>query len=858
MYIVDGKTFSDIADAIREKTGKPDSMTPLQMPDEIRGIQGGGIELAGLIISKQPNKTAYKAGETFDPTGMVVEAVYDNGATLEVDGYTWTPSAPLTAADAKVTIQYNEAALSATATVVITVAKNYGSVSLEPSTVTLGPDQLSTTVLVTRSGTGAITAQSNDQSVCTVSVLGDVVTVQSVNETTGNTTVTVSVAEDDTYLAATAKLTVQAKFLPEKKPLNDMTWEEIRTVVDAGQHKNYFADGDTKMILVNGFVGTEAIVNTFGVFILGLDHNQDIQGTGITFGGFKSALSGGVDVAFVDSNYGQSSTSGGRWFNMNHSANTNVGGWSGCDIRYDILGSTKKKGQDAAEDTATNPLADRLMTCFPKDLRTVMSPMTIYTDNVGGGSDNAQNVTETVDYLPLMAEFEVFGERTYANTAEQNYQKQFDYYKSGNSKVRYKHNDTGTAASARCRSVHATNSNNFCLVYTNGSANHSDASNSWAVAPIFFIGHPPKKSPNLTIDPTSLVVSATSPTATITVTRNGDGAITAEANNTNVIVSVEGTTITVQRNTEEVGSAFITVRCAETDEYKPATTAAAVLVNLPEKKPMDEMTWADITTVAKAGQASNYFEDGDAKEIVIDGVVGGGTKFNSISIDVFVLSTKHNEAVEGENLIHLSIGRISGKDVALVDSMYGNASTTGARFFNINQYSATNAGGWKDCGMRHTIFGNTRTQGGDATDDVIKNPISETLMTILPSDLRAVMTTCTKWTDNVGGGTNAPENVTATQDSITLASEFEVYGAITHSNPEEQNHQEQYSYYKAGNSKVRYKHSSTDDAADVWTRSSSIAFSTTFVRIDSSGNTANNNANISRGISPIIFVGGTA
>ena len=42
-----------------------------------------------------------------------------------------------------------------------------------------------------------------------------------------------------------------------------------------------------------------------------------------------------------------------------------------------------------------------------------------------------------------------------------------------------------TAANAWCRSVNSSNSNNFCLVNTDGSANNNNANNSWAVAPGF-------------------------------------------------------------------------------------------------------------------------------------------------------------------------------------------------------------------------------------------------------------------------------------------------------------------------------------------------------------------------------------
>lgn len=41
-YVIDSETLTDIADAIREKTGKSALMTPLEMPGEVRSISGGG------------------------------------------------------------------------------------------------------------------------------------------------------------------------------------------------------------------------------------------------------------------------------------------------------------------------------------------------------------------------------------------------------------------------------------------------------------------------------------------------------------------------------------------------------------------------------------------------------------------------------------------------------------------------------------------------------------------------------------------------------------------------------------------------------------------------------------------------
>ena len=236
---------------------------------------------------------------------------------------------------------------------------------------------------------------------------------------------------------------------------------------------------------VNGTVGTQAVNGTYYAYIIGFNHNSSKEGNGITFGTFKTALSGGTDICLVDGNYNSYSTNGTKYFNMNHSSNTNAGGWKGCDLRYDVLGSTNTNDGDATATTATNPVANTLMAALPSDLRAVMQPMTIYTDNTGGGSDNASYVTKTTDYLPLLAEYEIFGTRTYANSAEKNYQAQYAYYSAGNSKVKYRHSATGSTAWWWGRSPYCTNGSYFCNVYTNGNANASTAGNSNGVAPAF-------------------------------------------------------------------------------------------------------------------------------------------------------------------------------------------------------------------------------------------------------------------------------------------------------------------------------------------------------------------------------------
>ena len=211
------------------------------------------------------------------------------------------------------------------------------------------------------------------------------------------------------------------------------------------------------------------------------DHDSSTVGgtkDGITFGTFKTALTGGKDVCLM-SGYNDDSD-----FRMN-TTNTNSGGWKNSDMRYNILGSTNAQNGNATATTATSPKSNTLMSCLPADLRAVMRPMCIYTDNTGGGSNTASYVTTTIDFLPLLAEFEIHGARTYANSTEKNNQTQYAYFKKGNSKVKYEHDSQSSSSGWRSRSPHSGSNSDFCSVTGSGGATSNYALGSRGVAPAF-------------------------------------------------------------------------------------------------------------------------------------------------------------------------------------------------------------------------------------------------------------------------------------------------------------------------------------------------------------------------------------
>ena len=162
---------------------------------------------------------------------------------------------------------------------------------------------------------------------------------------------------------------------------------------------------------------------------------------------------------------------------MNQS-NINSGGWNGSYMRKTVLGNSG---------SPTSPPANSLMAALPADLRAVMKSTTKYTNNTGGGSDNASYVTATTDYLFLLAEFEVFNASSGANSAEQNYQKQYDYYKAGNSRVAYNHTAVTTAVWWWLRSPNYGSSGSFRRVAAGGGGSGISACYSAGVRPGFSV-----------------------------------------------------------------------------------------------------------------------------------------------------------------------------------------------------------------------------------------------------------------------------------------------------------------------------------------------------------------------------------
>ena len=333
------------------------------------------------------------------------------------------------------------------------------------ATITVNVDS-GASVTLKKGGTTIATKTSNGTAVFTVTETGAYTVTATKNGQTTSGSVNV--------VSGTASYSLTLSFV--SSTLNNNEWSVIKSVSDAGQGANYWSIGDRKAVTLNGTVGKLSLSNvTTYAFIIGFNHNASVEGANrIHFQLAKTALSGGTDVCLCDSSYNSTVSTTG-YFSMN-SSRTNSGGWASSQMRTNICG------------TSLSSYSGTIIAVIPAALRAVLKSVTKYTDNTAnGGGSTASYVTATTDYFFLLSEFEVFGSITYGNTNEKNKQAQYAYYSAGNSKIKYKHDGTSTAAYWWLRSPLASHSYSFVYVYAGGTVYYYNANYSLGFAPGFCV-----------------------------------------------------------------------------------------------------------------------------------------------------------------------------------------------------------------------------------------------------------------------------------------------------------------------------------------------------------------------------------
>lgn len=248
---------------------------------------------------------------------------------------------------------------------------------------------------------------------------------------------------------------------------------------------------------------------------------------------------------------------------------------------------------------------------------------------------------------------------------------------------------------------------------------------------------------------------------------------------------------------------------------------------------LNNNTWEQIAEASINGVAESVWNVGDAKEIILSGsILTGKTAWGRPeTVDIsgtylcYILGFNHNADLEGANRIHFQLARsTAGKELCFYGCQLSSAFGT--------------AGGWETCNLRNEILGTSITN------------YSGTFLGALPADLRAVMRTAQKYSDNGSGNFGT---VSATTDYLWIPAEKEVFGTVTEGTSGQGEYQAQYAYYATGGSKIRYGHHDTRDTErEWWLRSRADAF--TFCYVDDTGNVASEVPSETFGLAPIFCV----
>lgn len=324
--------------------------------------------------------------------------------------------------------------------------------------VALSMTHISEEVYVIGHSVSGISVTSSDSTIASVSPHGDSFTVYA--EGSGTCTLTVT----DTTSMTTKTINVTCTSVPSAV-LNDNTPAQIQAAARAGIASQLWSVGDRIGIAMSGTVGGVTLNSTRYAYIIGFDHNAAVEGINtIHFQIGFSTLSGGVNIAYVDSSYGTQVSS--DRFTMNTSA-TDAGGWAASAMRSSICA--------------------QFLAAMPEAWQGVLSGCVKYSDNVGGISGAISNMSATVDKIFLLSQYEAQGAKGNVNAGESVYQKQYDYYANGNSRIKYKHNATGTTAVWWLRSTDIRYSDRFRTISESGGSNPVAANYSYGFAPAFMV-----------------------------------------------------------------------------------------------------------------------------------------------------------------------------------------------------------------------------------------------------------------------------------------------------------------------------------------------------------------------------------
>ena len=593
---------------------------------KVFNLSGGGgsgsPKMESLTIATLPNKTVYKSGETFDPTGMVVVANYGEGLMANVTGYTVSPSV-LTDGVSEVVITYTEGRITKTATVAVTVKKVLVSIAIttQPTkTVYQYQESLDPAGMV-------VTATFSDGS--TAAVLD--YTYPTTNfSTLGRQVMKLEYTYEGVTKSTDLVVTVQGKTIAVPTQTNIPTYNgsdktpswngydplkmEISGVTSASDAGSYtaifklsygylFPDGtdEARVKWTIDRAVISALPTQTGTLVAdGTSKTPSWNGydtSKMTIGGDTSGTAAGEYTATFTptSNYKWSDGSTGakeaKWTII--SVLVSIPSQSGT-LTYNGSAQTPKWQNFDNENSSVSVSAK---TNAGEYTATFTLKKGMWTD----GTTAAKTIKWTIGRATIAAVPAQSGTLVYdGNPKTPSWNTAYDSAKMTVSVT--------AATNAGTYSATFTPTSNY--KWSDGSTGGKTA--SWTIG---------KAANTVTNSPSSITLNTSARTATFTVNRKGNGTITATSNNTGVakIKSINQSTgvVTVESVNDTTGTAKITVKVAEGTNYKAASdTTVNVTATFREYLYGFDLTIADSNPATRVTYPSDVENSGFAKAVM--------------------------------------------------------------------------------------------------------------------------------------------------------------------------------------------------------------------------------------------------
>ena len=214
--------------------------------------------------------------------------------------------------------------------------------------------------------------------------------------------------------------------------LGSLSWSQVATISKMGVASTLFHIGDEKTLTVNGV--------SYTAVIIGFDHDTPVDIA--TYGRYKAGITWQLKDCLNTT------------YKMN-SSKTNSGGWASCAMRTSTMAT--------------------LLSHLASDLKNAI----VKVKKLSSAGEQSTAINTTEDSLFLLSEVEIFGSAhspTYAKAGEGS---QYEYYQSGNSRVK---TVNGSAEYWWERSPNGNTTTAFCRVNNSGGADSQPANNSYGVS----------------------------------------------------------------------------------------------------------------------------------------------------------------------------------------------------------------------------------------------------------------------------------------------------------------------------------------------------------------------------------------